>query len=86
MMYIKIMYNKYCIIMGKIAKLMRKYLDSISEEQLQKDIEDVKALGLNGPTMEEFFCYHKDKFEFVYNMKANKNFISFEDDNLYIAA
>lgn len=40
--------------MGKISELMRRYLDSVSNEQLQKDLEEVKEWNSVGPTMDEF--------------------------------
>lgn len=33
---------------------MRRYLDSVSNEQLQKDLEEVKEWNSVGPTMDEF--------------------------------
>ena len=40
--------------MGKIADLMQKYLDTVSREQLEQDVSEIKALGLVGPSMKEF--------------------------------
>lgn len=40
--------------MGKIADLMQKYLDTVSREQLEQDVAEIKALGLVGPSMKEF--------------------------------
>lgn len=40
--------------MGKIADLMQQYLDTVSREQLEQDVAEIKALGLVGPSMKEF--------------------------------
>lgn len=40
--------------MGKIADLMQKYLDTVSREQLEQDVAEIKALELVGPSMKEF--------------------------------
>lgn len=40
--------------MGKIADLMQQYLETVSREQLEQDVAEIKALGLVGPSMKEF--------------------------------
>lgn len=44
--------------MGEIADLMQEYLDTVSREQLEQDIAEIKALGLVGPSMKEFRDLH----------------------------
>lgn len=40
--------------MGKISESLKKYLESVSDEELQKNWEEVKELNLIGPTIDEF--------------------------------
>lgn len=60
--------------MGKISESMRRYLDSISDEQLQKDLEEVKEWNSVGPTIDEFLELFPPKIqnEFINNKQDNK--------------
>lgn len=56
--------------MGKIADLMQKYLDTVSREQLEQDVAEIKALGLVGPSMKEFRDSFNEVSEFVYTQEV----------------
>lgn len=73
--------------MGKIADLMQKYLDTVSREQLEQDIAEIKALGLVGPSMKEFRDSFNDRTEFVYTQEVLiDDCFTFDEKDLCAAA
>lgn len=79
--------SKNSMNMGKIACLMREYLDSVSREQLEKDIEEIKNLGLQGPSMKDFLVFCENRPAFVCSqVSRDNNCFTDQDSNLFLAA
>lgn len=73
--------------MGKIADLMQQYLDTVSREQLEQDVAEIKALGLVGPSMREFRDSFREGTEFVYKQEVRiSHCFTYDEKDLCAAA
>lgn len=49
--------------MGQMLDSLRKHLESLSEEELNKEFEELSSLNQIGPDVEEYAKYIKQQYE-----------------------
>ncbi len=65
---------------SKLINNLKKHLSSISKEDFISQWKEIKDLGFNGPTVEEFFGNTKEYFEIKMLIKDIHNLVGIEEE------
>lgn len=75
----------------QLAKNLKKFLDSMPKEEIHKKWNEIVALGLQGPTVDDYLAYsasfqNLSSVEFHFDVKESSKIFQLDETSLAPAA